>query len=118
MLMLHAADALKNERNIVDNISKESVGFVCTVSPEMPISRENGGISFGEAGRHSAAAASVAASLKNPKKDLRYHYLASSYTWEVTPREGNVPEELSRVIGSSSDFSLPTSSEECIIYCR
>jgi hypothetical protein len=60
--------ALNDEHNIVDPITKESVGFVCTVRREMPISVENGGISFGEVGRYSATAATVAAFLKNPKK--------------------------------------------------
>lgn len=117
MFILYFEDALKDEHIIVDSISQESLGLVCTVQREMPISRESGIFSFGETGRHSAAAATVAAALENPSQK-RSHYLASSYTTEVTPREGTVlPQELSRVI-DGGNLQLPSSSDNCVIYCR
>lgn len=42
--------ALNNEHSIVDSQTGKSVGFVCTVKREMPIAREKGGVSSGEAG--------------------------------------------------------------------
>lgn len=83
----------------------------------MPVLRENAGISFGEVGRHTAAAATVAASYKNPIPG-RFHYLANEYEWKVMPREGNMPQELSELI-NKGEFSLPkTASDECIIFCK
>jgi hypothetical protein len=84
----------------------------------MPVSRESGGISFAEVGRHSAVAATCAAALKNPMPG-RFHYLANEYEWKVMPREGNMPQGLSDLINNGK-FSLPetASDDECIIYSR
>ena len=73
---------------------------------------------MGEVGRHSAAAASVAASLKNEITG-RFHYLASDYSWEVHKADGTVHQELSTVV-NSDEFDIPTISDpdECIIFCR
>ncbi len=60
--------ALENEHAIVDDETGEMIGFVCTGRVEMPTGRESGGIPFAEAGRHMAAAGSVAALLRNPQK--------------------------------------------------
>ena len=60
--------ALGNEYAIVDDETGEMVGFVCTGRVESPISRESGGTGMAEAGRHMAAAGSVAALLRNPQK--------------------------------------------------
>ena len=60
--------ALGNEYAIVDDETGEMVGFVCTGRVESPVSRESGGTGMAEAGRHMAAAGSVAALLRNPQK--------------------------------------------------
>ena len=60
--------ALENEYAIVDDATGEMVGFVCTGRVESPVSRESGGTGMAEAGRHMAAAGSVAALLRNPQK--------------------------------------------------
>ena len=113
----HPYYALQNECEIIDGTTKEQEGFVCSVRREMPVSRENGGISFGEVGRHSAAAASVAAALKNPKKS-RHHYLASDYSWEVVPRKVSVIDQQMASVMNSEQFSMRPDSDECTIYCR
>ena len=107
--------ALKNEHNIVDTDTKEGVGFVCTVTREMPLSRENGSISFPELGRHSAASASVAAALKNPKKG-RFHYLASTYNGIARLDYDTVIQELSDVL-NAEELPVP-SQDEYRIFCR
>ena len=60
--------ALENEHAIVDDFTGQMVGFVCSARVEMPVGRESGDIPFAEAGRHMAAAGSVAALLRNPQK--------------------------------------------------
>ena len=59
--------SLANEHAIVDDISGQVVGFVCTTKAEMPAGRESG-VSCAETGRHMAAAGTVAALLRNPQK--------------------------------------------------
>ena len=111
--------ALQNEHEIMvgDGTTGEQEGFVCSVHREMPVSRENGGISFGEVGRHSAAAASVAAALKNPKKS-RHHYLASEYFWEVVPRQESVIDQQMASVMNKNKFPTRPDGDECTIYCR
>ena len=60
--------ALEPEHAIVDDSTGRVVGFVCSTRVVMPIRRESGGTPFAEAGRHMAAAGSVAALLRNPQK--------------------------------------------------
>eukprot|EP00804_Cyclotella_cryptica_P028010 CCRYP_003869-RA/>CCRYP_003869-RA protein AED:0.19 eAED:0.44 QI:497/0.5/0.66/1/1/1/3/0/486 len=108
--------ALKNEHSVIDSTG-ESVGFVCTFRREMPISRENGGISFGEVGRHTAASATVAAALKNPKRG-RFHYLASDYTCDVGPLQGVAKRMISKALDGSGDFlTTDLDEDEFIIFC-
>ncbi|KAL3801819.1 hypothetical protein HJC23_001215 [Cyclotella cryptica] len=107
--------ALKNEHSVIDSTG-ESVGFVCTFRREMPISRENGGISFGEVGRHTAASATVAAALKNPKRG-RFHYLASDYTCDVGPLQGVAKKVIPKALDGSGDFLTNLDEDEFIIFC-
>ena len=76
---------------------------------------------MGEVGRHSAAAATVAASLIKSKNGIngRFHYLASEYSWKVRPAEDTVRQELSTVF-NRDEFAIHTSSDpdECTIFCR
>ena len=61
--------ALDNEYAIVDDVTGDMVGFVCTTGRvDMPAGRESGGIPFAEASRHLSAAGSVATLLRNPEK--------------------------------------------------
>jgi len=110
--------ALKNEHSIIDESTGESVGFVCTVRREMPISRENGGIAFGEVGRHTAASATVASALKNKKRG-RFHYLASDYTCVVGPFEGIAKGVLSQARDCLGHLLFSNlDDDEFIIFCR
>jgi hypothetical protein len=66
---------LQNEANIADPLTGESLAFISTVIPEMPLSYENGSMSAAEAGRHGAIAGSVAAALNN-RASGKFYYLA------------------------------------------
>jgi hypothetical protein len=111
--------ALKNEHSIVDEVTEERVGFVCTVRREMPVGRENGGVAFGEVGRHMGATASVASALMNPMKG-RFHYLASDYSCVVSPHKGIVAKELHNANADASVLGAFNSDDpdELTIYCR
>lgn len=60
--------ALGNEHAIVNEETGEIIGLLCTCRAEMPIGCESGGITWADAGRHMAAAGTVAALLQNPQK--------------------------------------------------
>ena len=75
--------ALENEFAIVDDATGDMVGFVCTGRVEIPVSRESGGIPVAEAGRHMAAAGSVAALLRNPQKKRCVYEYDKCYTYLV-----------------------------------
>jgi len=107
--------ALENEHAIVDNETGEMVGFVCTGRVEMPAGRESGGIPFAEAGRHMAAAGSVAALLRNPQKK-RFHYPASQYHCDVNPYKGRIKEELDNISGGDQ-FSSATNDPIIFVRC-
>ena len=61
--------AIKNEHAIVDDITGEFTGFVCTGLVELPVGREiTGAIPFAECLRHAGIAGTITALLRNPKK--------------------------------------------------
>lgn len=60
--------ALANEHAIVDDITGEIIGFLCTGRIEIPSTCENSAISWAEAARQMGAAGSVTALLHNPQK--------------------------------------------------
>lgn len=61
--------AIKNEHAIVDDVTGESTGFVCTGQLELPFGRESmDTIPFAECLRHAGIAGTITALLRNPKK--------------------------------------------------
>ena len=61
--------AINNEHAIVDDVSGEVTGFVCTGLIELPVGRESAGtIPFSECLRHAGIAGAITALLRNPEK--------------------------------------------------
>jgi hypothetical protein len=61
--------AMKNEHAIVNDITGEITGFVCTGLLELPLGREStDAIPFAECLRHAGIAGTITALLRNPKK--------------------------------------------------
>jgi hypothetical protein len=74
---------LQNEQLVKDATTGMTTGFAATVTPEMPLSYESGTMTASEAGRHTAIAGSVAASLLNQEQlgcnDKNYYVVLDAH---------------------------------------
>jgi hypothetical protein len=90
---------LKDETIITDLTTGTFNGFAATVTPEMPLSYESGYMTAAEAGRHTAIAGSVAASLLNKEAGTKgkHYYLALDANLIQEPVDSNILKSFSEV---------------------
>jgi hypothetical protein len=90
---------LKDETIITDSTTGAFNGFAATVTPEMPLSYESGTMTAAEAGRHTAIAGSVAASLLNKEAGTKgkHYYLALDANLRQEPIDSNIRKSFDEV---------------------
>jgi len=76
--------SLENENAIVDDITGECHGIICTVKRDAPIGRETGEIAMFDFLRAAGCVCTTAAVLANPLKK-RHHYPAEVYSVDANP---------------------------------
>ena len=76
--------SLENENAIVDDVTGECHGIICTVKRDAPIGRETGDISMFDFLRAAGCVCTTAAVVANPVKK-RHHYPAEVYNVDVNP---------------------------------
>ena len=76
--------SLENENAIVDDVTGECHGIICTVKRDAPIGRETGDISMFDFLRAAGCVCTTAAVLANPVKK-RHHYPAEVYSVDANP---------------------------------
>jgi hypothetical protein len=90
---------LKDETIITDSITGAFSGFSATMTPEMPLSYESGTMTAAEAGRHTAIAGSVAASLLNREAGTKgkHYYLALDANLRQEPVDSHIRNSFDEV---------------------